>query len=438
MCWHSFWEVLNFNVAKALLTTIANDIMSTRRSFLRHSSLALLSMNARALPRFVLNSARSLEAQSSVSDAKGVLVCVFQRGAMDGLMAVQPFNDPDFRTSRMRLRMSVNEHGLIPLDDRFALHPALAAWKPLYDTRQLAIVHGIGSPNNNRSHFAAQDSMESGLPGRTLSDGWLNRSLQSLPDPTSALRAVSTTAALPLSLDGKAQALAIDDLRTFRLKTEGNAQSAQGFEDLYLNGMDALLGHTAQEGFDASEQIQSILRNSNTKNTAAYAQSPLAQHFRQLAQLIKADLGLRVAFVESDGWDTHVQQGTINGQFQRTASDFAGALSAFWEDLDQWKDRVTVLCMTEFGRTVRENGSGGTDHGRGSCMFVLSSGLREMRVHGTVGPLSAEHLADGRDLPVTTDYRALASAVLHHRLGLRDFTNIFPGWTGSALPLFSS
>lgn len=163
---------------------------------------------------------------------------------------------------------------------------------------------------------------------------------------------------------------------------------------------------------------------------ALYPRSPLGDALRQVAQLIKTRVGLEIAFAESGGWDTHVAQGNVQGSFANRARDLAQAVAAFWVDVQDHREDVVLMTMTEFGRTVRENGSGGTDHGRGSCMFVLGQRVRGGRVHGTVPELARENLEEGRDLPVTTDFRAVFSEVAGKHLQLSDTAGLFPGWTG--------
>lgn len=412
--------------------------MTSRRAFLKSSGVALFSLGFTAIPEFVAKAALATYNQTT---RKKVLVCVFQRGAMDGLMAVSPFTDSNFTNARNRLRMSVGgENGLIDLDGRFAFHPAFKPFKPLYDNKQLAIVHGIGSPDTTRSHFDAQDFMENGTPGKKSDTGWLNRATSKLKGTASPFQSVAFTSALPLSMVGPATTLAVDDLRNFNVKVPGatslmQSSTAESFESLYEQTSQELLRNNGKESFEAVRMLQS-LNAQNYRPAVQYPQSPLANHLKQVAFLIKYSVGLEIAFVESTGWDTHVQQGTVNGQFSRVAADLSQSIAAFWNDIEQHHDDVAVLTMTEFGRTVKENGSGGTDHGRGSCMFVLGNAVAGGKVYGNVPQLAPENLADGRDLPVTTDFRALFTDVATNHLHINNAASLFPAWSGSPTNVF--
>ncbi len=407
--------------------------MNSRRAFLRSSALSIVALGGCAFASPLIR-----ELIKSVPNSRKVLVCVFQRGAMDGLMAVQPFTDKYFAAARARLRMDMSPtSGLIQLDDRFALHPAFGSLKRSFDERRLAIIHGVGSPDNTRSHFDAQDYMENGTPGRKSSSGWLNRAAQAIQQKPTAFQCVAATPALPLSLSGTMPALAIDDLKNFHLAYGSqDSSSSLSFEALYARTNQENLRASGRDSFEASRVIEKLVQQPyRSAAGVVYPATSLGMHFQQVAQLIKADLGLRIVFIESNGWDTHVQQGTRNGQFARVASELSQCVSNFWEDLGRWQDDVSVLTMTEFGRTVRENGSGGTDHGRASCMFLLSNAVRGGSVIGKVPELAVENLEDGRDLPVTTDFRALFSNVARHHFQLQNPESLFPGWNGVELEL---
>jgi len=427
----------------------------TRRAFLKSSGLAVVSLGIGGTPLFLTRASAEI-AQTSLKRRK-ILVCIFQRGAMDGLMAVTPFADPNLKTLRPRLAMDVaaagTTGGLIDLDGRFALHPALASFERLFKEQRLGIVHGMGSPNSTRSHFDAQDYMENGTPGRKgTPSGWLNRAMGLMEHGSgktniseTPFRAVSMTAALPKSLYGNEPAIAVTKLEDFGVKAGGKsgatiaASAGTSFEALYEQTSQRLLQGTGKESFDAIK----LLSQSNALNYKAaagvkYPTSPLGNSLRQIAQLIKADVGLEIAFAESGGWDTHVQQGTANGIFAGRARDLAEAMTAFWADVEPYQNDVVVITMTEFGRTVRENGSGGTDHGRGSCLFVLGNQVDGGRVHGVLPVLAPENLEDGRDVPVTTDFRAIFAEVAGRHLGVSRDAVLFPEWSGKRLPLFKA
>ena len=378
---------------------------------------------------------------------KRVLVCIFQRGAMDGLMAVTPFTDAYLQAARPTLSLSATAAGataaggrgnpLIDLDGRWGLHPGLKAFESLFRDGRLAIVHGIGSPNNTRSHFDAQDYMESGTPfSKGTSSGWLNRAVGLLGhDALTPFTAVSLTSALPRCFYGDAPTLAISNLQDFAIQLRGNPAAAntaaRSFEDLYDQTSAGLLHETGKESFEAMKLLQQAdIRNYHPSAGAVYPGTPLGNSLRQIAQLVKMDVGLEVAFTESNGWDTHFNQGTDNGIFARSVSDLSNSIAAFWQDLGTWQDDVTVMTMTEFGRTVHQNGTGGTDHGRASCNFILGNNVAGGKVHGQVGALAVENLEDGRDLPVTTDFRCVFSAVADDHLQIANDKVLFPDWTG--------
>lgn len=362
---------------------------------------------------------------------------------MDGLMAVTPFADPYLRSLRPGLFMSPaeKEGKIFDLDGQFGMHPALESLYPFFSEKRLTVVHGVGSPNNTRSHFDAQDFMESGTPfSKSTTSGWLNRAVGKLPAAGSPFRAVSVTPALPRCLYGDQESLAIANLQDFALQVRGNPMAAKvaagSFEQLYDATTSELLNKTARESFDAMKQ----LREANMKSYpvtpgVTYPNSPLANSLKQVATLIKMNIGLEVAFTESGGWDTHFNQGTLNGAFARNLKDFSDSIAAFWKDIQAYQDDVTVLTMTEFGRTVHQNGTGGTDHGRASCLWVLGNDVSGGKVYHQMKSLNKENLEDGRDVPVTTDFRSVFSAVAGNHLSISNPVALFPGFDGSPLQM---
>jgi uncharacterized protein (DUF1501 family) len=405
--------------------------MWTRRLFLKAGGVALFTLGAG--PQFLARAAHA------ATGRRKVLVTIFQRGAMDGLMAVSPV-DGSLSTLRPRLAMSAarsaGDEALLDLDVGFGLHPAFAPLLPLWKEKRLGIVHAVGSPDPTRSHFDAQDYMETGTPGRKgTPSGWLNRAVGLLGHEGSPFRAVALTPALPRSLYGDEPSIAVTDLADFRVSPAA-PKAADGFEALYRQTSQKVLHDTADETFRAMDMLtpETIARY-RPADGAEYPRTPLGQAMRQIALLIKSDVGLEVAFAESSGWDTHVQQGTVNGTFARQARDLAQSIQAFWTDLGARQDDVLLTTMTEFGRTVKENGSGGTDHGHGSCLFVLGNRMDGGKVHGEFPGLSQSALFEGRDLPVTTDFRAVFCELAGKHLGIRDDAKLFPGWSGKRLPL---
>jgi uncharacterized protein (DUF1501 family) len=408
-----------------------------RSAFLRSGALTVFAAGWGGLPGFVHAAATTQKIIPPYKRTK-TLVCIFQRGAMDGLMAVSPYTDPNLKTLRPRLFMSPaqTEGGMFDLDGRFALHPSLAALMPLYKENRMTVVHGVGSPNNTRSHFDAQDFMESGMPHTKNSlSGWLNRALTLQGQPSTPFSGVSITKALPRSLQGEAQSLAISNLEEFILQNNNSGTtpfgSASSFEELYKQSSNQLLKQSGKDGYEAVKLLDpQQVKQYKPAIGATYPNSQLGRSLKQIAMLIKMEVGLEIGFAESGGWDTHINQGTLNGAFARNLKDFGDSIAAFWTDLAGYQDDVSLMTMTEFGRTVHQNGTGGTDHGRASCLFVLDNSLKGGKVWNQMGGLSKEELEDGRDLPVTTDFRSVFSAVAAHRLQISDKEKLFPGWKG--------
>lgn len=400
----------------------------TRRAFMRAGSLALVSFGLD--PLFLDRAAYA----ARLPAARGkTLVCLFQRGAVDGLSMVVPHGDPAYY--RNRPRIAIPKERLLDLDGHFGLHPAFAPLAPLWENRSLAVVHAVGSPDPTRSHFDAQDYMESGTPGvKATRDGWANRYCQhDREHHDTPFRAVAFGPTLPRVVAGTAPALAIDDLRTFGLapgsrNPEISARLTRAFESLYRAEATGLLASSAAEGFEAVAALRranpSALR---PEHGADYPRGRLGQSLMQIAQLIKSDLGLELAFADVSGWDTHVNQGGEAGQLSARLTELARGLAAFSADLGERMRDVVVLTMSEFGRTVHENGTGGTDHGHGTAMLVLGGGVKGGRVVGRWPGLGAEGLYEDRDLAVTTDFRHLFGEILDQHLGARDLDAIFPG-----------
>jgi uncharacterized protein (DUF1501 family) len=428
----------SFNESK--LIDFKSSIMASRRGFIKHGGLALFGIGLGGIPVFVKAAANSVK-ETRLYGKKKILVCIFQRGAMDGLMAVSPFTDLDLKAARPTLFMEAgNGKSLIDLDGRFGLHPGFESFAPLFKENRLAIVHGMGSPNNTRSHFDAQDYMESGTPFKKgTASGWLNRAIGLTGHEASPFRAVSLTSSLPRSLYGDNGSIAISNLQDFNIQLKGSktgtSLAAKSFEDLYDQTSNSLLKETSKESFEAIKMLQKTNVKAYTPaNNVRYPISPLGNALKQIAQLIKMDVGLEVAFAESGGWDTHLNQGTENGSFARNAKDFSDSITALWADLGQLQEEVTILTMTEFGRTVKQNGTGGTDHGRASCSFIIGNQVAGGKVHGKLASLAVENLEDKRDLPVTTDFRSIFSEVAGKHLKINDNRKtLFPEFNGATV-----
>lgn len=417
--------------------------MTSRRGFIKAGGLALFGMSLGGIPGF-LEDAVAGTMSPGLFKKKKILVCIFQRGAMDGLMAVTPFNDEHLKAARPSIFMSAAKSttgkSLIDLDGKFGLHPSMQAFEPIFREKRMAIVHGIGSPNNTRSHFDAQDFMESGTPfSKGTESGWLNRAVGLLGhEAVSPFQGVSLTSSLPRSFYGNNAAVAISNLADFNIQLRGNQTGAnlasKSFEDLYDQTSSGLLKNTGKESFDAIKMLQKTdTKNYKPEYDAVYPNTTLGNSLKQIAQLIKMDVGLEVAFAESGGWDTHFNQGKDTGVFARNVGDLSDSMIAFWTDMGKYQDEVTIMTMTEFGRTVAQNGTGGTDHGRASCNFILGNGVSGGLVHGIVNPLAKENLEDGRDLAVTTDFRAVFSEVANKHLGINNNKVLFPDWSGKQI-----
>lgn len=417
--------------------------MISRKAFLKAGGLSLFGIGIGGIPAFMAQAAELIEAPK-LFKRKKILVSIFQRGAMDGLMAVSPFEDQFLKAARPGLFMSPvksgNNNPLIDLDGRFGLHPAMRAFESVFRDKRLAIVHGMGSPNNTRSHFDAQDYMESGTPFKKgTPSGWLNRAAGLLGHEATPFQSVSLTNAMPRSFYGEVPSLSISNLQDFNIQLRANQMNntkvSQSFEELYDQTSMDLLKSTGKESFEAIKMLKSIdTKNYKPSNNAIYPNSPLGNSLKQIAQLIKMDVGLELAFAESGGWDTHFNQGTETGIFARNVNDLSMSIMAFWTDMVQYQDDLTIMTMTEFGRTVKQNGTGGTDHGRASCNFILGNDVHGGLVHGKVAPLAIENLEDGRDLAVTTDFRSIFSEVAEKHLLISDKNQIlFPGFDGKGI-----
>lgn len=420
----------------------------TRRGFLKGAgALALYSVALGGTPLFLSRAAQAATANGALNPfprRRKTLVCLFQRGAMDGLAAVQPLGDPFLRRVRPDLALSAarGEGALDDLDGRWGLHPALAPLAPYFRDGRLAVVHGAGSPDPTRSHFDAQDYMESGTPGRKgTPSGWLGRAAGLLGHEATPFRAVAATPALPRALYGDARALAVEHLEDLALGGPVSAASGTGFEALYRNSSQALIQDAGSGTLDAAQLLrEAAVTSIRPAPGVAYPPTPLGTSLRQIAQLIKGGVGLEIAFAEQGGWDTHARQGSAarSGRFYRQASELAAGIDAFWRDLGPHRSDVVLMTMTEFGRTVAQNGSGGTDHGRASALFVLGDSVAGGQVYGSVPELAPETLEDGRDLPVTTDFRSVFAGVAGAHLGLTDDAALFPGWDGARMNLWRS
>jgi uncharacterized protein (DUF1501 family) len=411
----------------------------TRRYFLKSAGLSLFGVGA--VPAFLRRTAFAIP---SASSRRKIFVAIFQRGAADGLNIVVPYGEKDYYAMRPTIAIPAPgkrgdaREAAINLDGFFALHPSLDALKPIFDQGHLAVIDAAGSPNNTRSHFEAQDFMETAAPGQPdTQEGWLNRYLLHNPEADATpFRAVAAAPRMPLTLEGSAHALAIGDLRAFRLRLNPNHPAMAGMEDaiqaLYASTSDPLLSSTAHEAFLAARTLQQIGDQPYLPgNGARYPNGPFGRHMQEIAQLIKADLGLEVAFVDVGGWDHHVNEGGITGQLAARLKEFGDSLAAFHQDMGGRMADIVVLTMSEFGRTARENGNRGTDHGHANVMFALGGPVKGGRIYGQWPGLKPSQLNEDRDLALTTDFRDVFAEIVTRHLGTQSPSGIFPGFAVS-------
>jgi len=408
-----------------------------RRFFIKSGGIALASFGLMTSTPTFLRRALAETIDKITGGRRKTLIAIFQRGAVDGLNVVVPYGEPSYYDLRPNIAIPKPNGGTeaaINLDGYFGLHPSLQSFKPLWDSKRLAIVHASGSPDSTRSHFDAQDYMESATPGvKSTQDGWLNRYLQSKADPQKSLfRAVSMTQNMPRAMQGRASALAISNLADFSIRAGQSSAAVQGgFEAIYDQTVNDALHGTGKETFEAINYLKQVNPSQyKPENGANYPRTPFGNALLQTAQLIKAGVGLEVAFTDIGGWDTHVNQGNQQGQLSNLLRQFSTAIAALYTDLGQRMDDVVVLTMSEFGRTVRENGNRGTDHGHANAMFVVGNSVRGGKVYGDWPGLKSDHLYEGRDLALTTDFRDVFGEIAYKHLGATNVKAVFPGYTG--------
>jgi uncharacterized protein (DUF1501 family) len=401
----------------------------TRRIFLRNSALAVVGTTA--VPSFLTRAAFGAVENGSLGNKR--LVVIFQRGAADGLNIVVPHGEAQYYA--MRPSINIPRKSVIDLNGFFGLHPSLSAFQPLWQQGHLAIVHAAGSPDTTRSHFDAQDFMETGTPGvKATEDGWLNRSLRNLPSAAqkaSAFRAIALGPSLPRILSGSEPAVAMNNINDFSVggKNPKASPAANAFEAMYDHSSDSVLHGTGEETFDAVKMLKAADPGKYTPAAGAnYPKGRFGDSLRQLAQLIKANLGVQVAFADIGGWDHHVNEGSTEGQLANVLGDFSQSIAAFWTDLGDLGEDTVVVTMSEFGRTARENGNRGTDHGHANVMFVLGGPVKGGKVYGRWPGLADSQLYEGRDLALTTDFRQVIGEAVARHLGNKNLTNVFPGY----------
>jgi uncharacterized protein (DUF1501 family) len=399
-----------------------------RRVFLKNGSLALVTLGF--APSFISRTVQAARARQKV------LVAIFQRGAVDGLNMIVPFGEKAYYAARPTIAIPAptarTEDCAVDLDGFFGVHPRMAPLVPYFKQGSLAVVHASGSNDETRSHFDAQDYMESGTPGvKATRDGWINRYLHNKEhENASPFRAVALAPELPRSLQGSAPALAINALSQFGIRAGQRSDAvASTFEAEYAQAADALLNPTGKEAFNAVKMLKDTNPASYVPaNGADYPRSGFGDAMRQIAQLIKSNLGLEVAFTELSGWDHHINEGNTTGQIATRLDDFARGIAAFAADMGDDLADVVLVTMSEFGRAVEENGNRGTDHGHGNAMMILGGPVRGGKVYGRWPGLQKEQRWEGRDLAITTDFRDVFAEVVTGHLGARDISRIFPGY----------
>ena len=415
--------------------------MPTRRIFLRNGALAVIG--TAAVPSFLTRAAFGAVENGGRTKR---LVVIFQRGAADGLNIVVPHGESQYYA--MRPSINIPRKSVIDLDGFFGLHPSLASFQPLWQQRHLAIVHAAGSPDTTRSHFDAQDFMETGTPGvKATEDGWLNRSLRNLPrdlsdhdlsgedltskDQKSPFRAIALGPSLPRILNGPEAAVAMNNINDFSVggRSAKASPAASAFEAMYDHSSDSVLHGMGAETFDAVKMLKAADPGKYAPAAGAnYPRGRFGESLRQLAQLIKANLGVQVAFADLGGWDHHVNEGSTDGQLANVLRDFSQSLAAFWTDLGDLGEDTVVVTMSEFGRTARENGNRGTDHGHANVMFVLGGPVKGGKVYGRWPGLDQSQLYEGRDLALTTDFRQVIGEAVTRHMGNQDLAAVFPGY----------
>jgi uncharacterized protein (DUF1501 family) len=399
--------------------------MISRRIFLKSSGMAMLSLGF--APSFL---ARTAEAAGT---RRQLLIAIFQRGAVDGLNMVVPFGESEYYRLRPSIaipRPGAGEGAAVDLDGFFGLHPRMASLKPLWDNHSLAIVHACGSPDATRSHFDAQDYMETATPGvKSTKDGWLNRYLQVAHSHDTPLTAVAVARQMPRSLQGTAPALAMASIGEFDVR--GGMGTQETFEEAYARAADHVLKGTASDAFSAMRTLSATsARTYRPAHGAVYPRTPYGQALQEIARLAKADVGLEIAFAESNQWDHHVNEGGSTGQIANRLSDLADGIAALAQDLGDRMADTIILTMSEFGRTVAENGNRGTDHGHGNAMMLIGGRVKGGTIYGAWPGVREEQRHDGRDLKVTTDFRDVFGEVVMRHLGADEkaAARVFPGY----------
>ncbi|MEM9775656.1 MAG: DUF1501 domain-containing protein [Chloroflexota bacterium] len=415
-----------------------------RRQFLQSAgSAGVLGVSSSVLPQWMPRMA--FRDQLNVSGDHDTLVCIFLRGGMDGLSAVVPYSEGGYYyDNRPTTSVAAPGSGVgsaIDIDGQFGFHPELAALKDIFDEGDLAVVHATGLTDSTRSHFDAMQFMEYGVPGdKTIGTGWIGRHLQTTAERNdSPFRAIGLGLMAPTSLRGPISPLAIQSIADFHFKGRRDElrRLQQSLQMLYSTDAPTdPLGTQAKMVFDTLETVKSLNPDSySVAHGADYYENEFHQGLKQIAQIAKADVGLEVACLDLGGWDTHEAQGTLDGEFNILMGILGRGLQAFYTDMQDHMGNVTVVVMSEFGRTLIENGSGGTDHGHGNVMFLMGGGVRGGQVYANWPGLAPEGLDTEGDLAITIDYRDVLTEILTGRMDSYAIDQIFPGHSATPLGL---
>ncbi len=409
----------------------------TRRQFI--SGAAALGV-ASQLPSFAVPAM-----QASVDENLRSLVVIYLRGGADFLNMVIPYTDDDYYASRPTIGMS-EEQGIVPLDKTWALHPALKALEPFYREKKLATVLNVGSPHETRSHFDAQDFMEFAAPGdRTVRTGWVNRYLAATAGENDGhFRGLALQSLLPRSFRGDYPVLAAPA----GFSTKDDSRVLTDFEKLYGADKDSSKDEMGEREEDRDQVVQSgkvtiealgrliEILSEEERDTFGYPRSKFGKGLRSIGRVFAAGEKLEVAGLDYNGWDHHTGQGGVQGRHAPMMLDLAESLAAFCRHLGPRLDKTLIVCMTEFGRTVRENGNAATDHGHGGGMFLLGGGIKGGKIRGDWKGLSSSSLYEGRDLPVTTDFRDVLAEVLREHMDFKAPKGFFPDYRPGRVKLF--
>lgn len=403
-----------------------------RREFLKASSLAAMSLFAPSVTAWALDGQKEVETNK--------LIVVFLRGAVDGLSVVVPYDDPRYYSVRNKIALQKpgQENGVLDLDGHFGLHPKLEPLMPFWKDKTMSFVLCSGSPDPTRSHFDAQDYMESGAPGnKTMGSGWMNRLLSQLPNNKSPIRAINIGSVTPRMMQGPVSVATYAPTTKKRTTAVDRPRVLSAFEQMYGDRTDAL-GVAFAEGVEARRTLNSKLEDEMlAANQGAPSASKFGNFGRQLGRLIKEEPKVQAAFVALGGYDTHVNQGAAQGQLANHLTPIGNGLSQLIEALGPAYQKTVIIVMSEFGRTVKENGNGGTDHGHGNAMWILGGPVAGGKIFGRWDGLQERSLYEGRDLPVNTDFRSVVSSVIgdHMSLDKAKLNAIFPDFQGMNDPI---